>query len=219
MHESDGADPPAGAPASCPLYLNRNGTCANYKWFNLCSGYIWTYSGWEAGEGIGVAFGGPSQPCVTPEWGCRVKRGIFYFRNIIPQYGQTVDLYLDADCNNDGCREGNLAASLNVDPGLRWNCIDFGACVPCKGLILRQVHDGGVAPSFVTDGPHEAVCDPIHPPTHSYYYGINGSTCVPWVGQPGTPPDDFLTWLIVNQWECFGPTNQTSWGAIKGKFQ
>ncbi len=222
IRESDGTAP-QGAPAPCPLTANRNGSCSgtnvNYKWYNACANYIWIFNGWVAGEGVGVRFGGPgsNQPCVAQ--GNLVKRGIYYFRNIVANYGLTVDCYLDADCNNDGCPEGTLGYQLNVDPGLRWNCINYGRCIPCNGVILRQVHDGGVAPTFATDGPFKAGCDPFHPPTHSYYYGVNGSTCVPWVGVPATDPDDFFTWIVVNTDFCGHATQKSSWGAVKGLFR
>jgi hypothetical protein len=221
MRESDNPDSPAGAPLPCPLAASLNGTCANYKWYNACANYIWIFSAWSANEGVGVKFGKSELPCVTCDH--RVKRGIFYFRNIVPAYGQFVDLYLDADCNQDGCPEGVLGSALNQDPGLRWNCAEFNACIPCDGVILRQVHHGGVAPTFATDGPFKAACDPNHPPTHSYYYGQNSSTCVPWVGVPATDPDDFFMWLVVDNDtscpDCPTSTEPTSWGNIKGLYQ
>ncbi len=216
MRESVNPNGPAGAPPPCPLIPNRDGTCANYKWYNLCSGYIWLFSTPNLGEAVGVSFGGPSQPCVAP--GKSVKRGIYYFRNVIPNYGQFMDLYLDEDCDNDGCPEGILGSALNFDPGLRWNCVNYGVCIPCGGLILREVGHGGIAPTIVTDGPFKTACDPAHPPTHSYYYGINGRTCVPWVGVPATAPDDFLMWLIVDD-GCVTATRETSWGSIKGLYR
>ncbi len=218
MRERDGLGAPAGAPPPCPLAPNRDGTCANYRWYNACASYIWIFHIGVAGEGVGVTFGGPSQTCVAP--GNRVRRGIYYFRNVVPNYGQTVDLFLDADCNNDGCPEANLGSSLVFDPGLRWNCVNYGVCIPCNGVILRQRHSGGVSPTFATDGPYKAACDPFHPPTHSYYYGVDGNACVPWVGVPATDPDDFIMWLIVDSdASCVNATQRTSWGAIKGFYR
>lgn len=223
MRESDNPNGPAGAPTPCPLTANRNGNCSgtniNYRWYNVCAGYIWLFNAWSAGEAVGVQYGGATMPCVTP--GHRVKRVIYYFRNVVPNYNQTVDCFLDSDCNGDGCPDAVLGTQLNVDPGLRWNCVDYGVCIPCNYVIGRQRHDGGTAPNFATDGPYAAVCDPSHPsPSHSYYYGINGSGCGNWDLSAPTPPDDFLQWIVVDTDAlCPSATENTSWGKVKGLYQ
>lgn len=33
-------------PSTCMLQYALNGNCGNYRWYNLCSGCIWVYSGW-----------------------------------------------------------------------------------------------------------------------------------------------------------------------------
>ena len=67
MRESVGG-PQTGAPMPCaPLSAQRNGNCGNYRWYNVCSGYIWLFGVPDApGEGAGVQFGGALQPCVAP---------------------------------------------------------------------------------------------------------------------------------------------------------
>ena len=170
-----------------------------------------------------MAYGGPSQPCVSP--GHRVKRAIYYFRNVLPNYGNTVDLHLDADCNNDGCPDGPLGVLANFDPGLRWHCAEFGACIPCGGVIGRQVHRGPYEPSFATDGPtyppgSPNTCDPSHSPTHSFLYSANGLSCAPWNVNLDTAPDDFLQWLVVDDDPtCATATENASWGSIKGLYR
>ena len=79
----------------CILPNGTNGTAANYRWYNLCSGYIWIYSGWCPGEGVGVLFGGPSQPEVRGD--NNVKRAITYFRNVGYGYHGEVDVFVDVD--------------------------------------------------------------------------------------------------------------------------
>jgi hypothetical protein len=59
------------------------------------------------------------------------------------------------------------------------------------------------------------VCDPLGAP-RSFYYGINGNACVPWVGPTGRR-DNFLTWLVVDSGTT--ATEQTSWGQIKGLYR
>jgi len=193
LKESDGVAEIGGA---CPLASNTNGTAANLRWYNVCSGYVWIFSDWAAGEGVGVLFGGPWQPSVRPD--NHVRRVITYFRNVMANYQQTVDIFLDVDNQGDGCPDITLASDLGLDPGLRWNCSDFNAWIPwnVNYLIVRQVHGGGTTPSFATDGRKASDCSPTGP-AQSFYYGVGGAACLPWDG-PTARNDNFLTWLIVD---------------------
>ena len=199
VRENDGVANSAARPG-CPLTPSMDGTLGNYRSYNLCSGYIWIYSGFQPGEGVGVRFGGPNQP--LGQRGCiggGIKRGIYYFRNTVPGYGQYVDLYLDTDDNDDGCPDGVLSSVLNVDPAERWNCVNYGGGVggAAESVILRQVRVGSIAPSFATDGPYSATCDPVGREARSFFYGANGSSCVPWQG-PTSRVDNIIALLIVD---------------------
>lgn len=203
----------AGLATPCPL-TSTDGSCANYRWYNLCSGYLWIYGDWACGEAVGVQFGGPEQPCVAP--GNVVKRAITYYRNVRAGYG-TVDVHIDADDNGDGCPDATLASDLDLDPGLRWNCSEFNVCIPSGFVIIRTHLDGGGEPTLATDGPFSEACDPIGVP-RSFYYGINGSACIPWQG-PTSRYDNFLCWLIVDSGDCSTSTESTSWGRLKGLYR
>src|SRR6185436_1979213 len=101
-----------------------------------------------------------------------------------PAYGNTVDVMLDVDSNNDGCRERTIATDLFLDPGERWNCSNFNVLIPsdASSLIVR-VHKGlgcrPEQPRFATEGPYTLACDPIGNP-RSFYYGVGGAACIPW---------------------------------------
>lgn len=219
LRESTNGDPgQAGTP--CLLTGNTNGTAGNYRWYNVCSGYIWIFSAWVANEGVGVLYGGTGNPAVIPT--NDVKRTITYFRNVVQSYSQTVDVFVD-HATSAGCITGNIASDLNLDPGLRWNCSEFNArlCDNTSGyVVVRQQHDGGAAPTFATDGPFANACDP-NPPQRSYYFGINGSACLAWPGQTDAA-DNWLQWLIldVNALPCPGTAVENkSWGNIKGLYR
>jgi hypothetical protein len=205
------------APGPCALAASTDGSAANYEWYNLCSGYIWIFSAFVADEGVGTRFGGAGNEQVNAS--NRAKRSITYFRNVAPNYNQTVDIYLDDDNNGDGCPDGVLASDLNLDPGLRWNCSDFGVCFASDGAIVRAVHDGGSAPTIATDGPFTQTCDPVGSPGRAYYYGVGSAACLNWVGPTGRA-DVWLTWLIVDSaTDCFNATESKSWGEIKGLYR
>ena len=150
--------------SGCPLALNTDGTAASYRWYNVCSGYIWIYSCCNAGEGMGVLFGGVEQPEVNDT--NRMKRAITYWRNVVPNYGNTVDIFVDQDFEGDGCPDASWQWDLDLDPGLRWNCSEFDVPIPggAQYLIVRFRHDGGAAPSIATDGPFTETCDPLGTP-------------------------------------------------------
>jgi hypothetical protein len=217
--KESGAGPSELMPP-CLLAPSRNGTCANYRWYNVCSGYIWVYQ-LGIGEAVGVQFGGPEEPCVAP--GNVVKRAITYYRNTFQMYYASVDVFLDRDDDGDGCPDSVLAMDLCMDPGLRWNCSNFNVSIPTglSHLIVRQSrrgcpYDWGAREDrFATDGPYSQACDPVGTP-RSFYYGVNISACVPWVGPTGRH-DNFLTWLIVDTGTT--ATETTTWGSVKGLYR
>ena len=207
--ESDGLSAPAGANLPCSILSSLNGTCGNLRYYNICTGYIWIYNHWVAGAGVGVRFDGP---CIAP--GHSLKRAITYYRNIAPGYAP-VDVHVDVDRNNDGCPDYTIVSELSLDPALRWNCTALAdICVPADALaiIVRQVHRGGIVPTFVTDGP-TSPCDPLGTP-HSYYYD---GQCWGLFGPPGGREENFLTWLVVDQ-GCATSTASSTWGSLKGLF-
>lgn len=211
---------PGGAGAPCALLVSTNGSAANLRWYNVCSGYIWIFSAFAANEQVGTHFDN-----VEVNDANDIKRTITYFRNVVPNYSQTVDIFVDIDNNKDGCLDGDpllpLLSDFNLDPGLRWNCSDFAADIPCltNGLIVRISHDGGAAPTIATDGARQDRC--LGPSTaHSWYYGPGASVCLGWIGPDGSR-DNFLTWLILDtEVECPpSATESKSWGNIKGLYK
>lgn len=200
----------------CALPASTDGTAANYRWYNLCSGYIWIFGAGSMGERFGVLFGGPEQPKVNVT--NIVKRAITYWRNIVVGYSQTVDIFVEPDFDGDGCPDANWLSDLRLDPGLRWNCSEFDTPIPSgvTHLVVGFTLDGGAAPTFATDGPFSRECDPPSPP-RSYYYGLNGSACRAWIGPDGTD-DNFLHWLVLDR-GVPNATEQNSWGAIKRLFR
>ncbi|MFN0150543.1 MAG: hypothetical protein ACKVU1_07520 [bacterium] len=218
---------PAQQPTSgpCQLVPNTNGSAANYRWYNTCSGYIWIYHD-MGDEAVGVLFGGSEQPEVAG--GNVVKRAITYFRDT--GYGYTVDVYLDVDNEGDGCPDYTLASDLSLNPGLRWNCSNFNIEIPCEVecVLLRIKPNPGNGqpgdiyygiPSLATDGGRPVGC-PFEAPNKSFYYGVDMETCVPWIGPDGSF-DNFLCWLVVDSSEPCPPnaTAAGSWGAIKGLYR
>jgi hypothetical protein len=210
---------PGSAAPACPLAANLNGTCGNLRYYNICSGYIWIFSGIRVGDAYGTRFDGA---CATSP-GKRVRRAITYYRATVPAYNQGADIYLDRDTNNDGCPDGVIASDIGLDPGERWNCSNFNVCVPVspgQSLIVRSVKRGSNAPNWSTEGPYTSVCDPVGV-ARSFYYPREGG-CFPWIiNSPTGRNDNFLTYLVIsNDANCnFDANESVTWGQVKGLFR
>ncbi len=218
LKESVGSSP-AGAPPPCgPIESVLDGNCANYRWYNVCSGYIWAL-GLPCGDAYGTIFRSGELSWVAP--GNVVKRAITYYRNVVPNYNNTVDVHLDSDPDDDGCPPFvTVASDLRIDPGLRWNCSNFGVAIPggVTSLVVRSVPGCGSAPRLATDGPFTAVCDP-NGSDHSYYYNAFTGACLPWRHlSPTGRGDNFLTWLVIDG-QPGTAIQEGSWGQIKGLFR
>lgn len=212
LRESYGAGP-AGAPTPCLLPTSLTGDCANLRYYNLCSSYLWIYASGPAS--VGVRFDGP---CVTD--GNSLERAITYWRNVAPGYA-TVDIFVEADSNNDGCPDYGLASDLEMDPGLRWNCTSLSAqCIPAGvSAVIIRAQTRGSFPTLATDGQRSETCDP-NGTDHSYYYGANGQECVPWRQfSPTGRGDNFLFWLCIDSGCPTAATEKSSWGQIKGLYR
>jgi hypothetical protein len=211
LKESTGI-PLTETPSGCPLEPNLTGDCANLRYYNLCSGYIWVYD-FSPRDAVGVRF---DDGCISP--GHHVERGITYFRNVSPGYNQTIDVFLDADTNNDGCPDYPIFGPTRIDPGLRWNCSELGAtCIPVglPAVILRTVQVSSISPRFATDT--GISCDQGSPHSYVYFDHIDG--CDPWRTISPTGRDDNLLYWLVMDSGCLTSTQSGSWGRIKGLYR
>lgn len=213
LRESAGMD--AGSSfSSCSLQPNLTGSCANLRYYNICSGYIWAFDIGDS-QAVGTLFDGP---CIQP--GSSLTRVITYYRNAVPAYSSGLEIHIDLDANSDGCPDSSILTFQDVDVATRWNCIDLGPlCVPAgaSGVIVRQVSAYNT-PRFVTDAGLAGSCNAIGSP-HSFYYGKRAAECVPWrFNSPNGRDDNFLTWLIVDV-GCETAAAPTTWGNIKSLFQ
>jgi hypothetical protein len=210
------------APTNLPTL---DGTCANYKWYNLCSGYVWLWSGWPPGEGAGTRFGGAPQMCVAP--GNTVKKAITYHRNVFPGYVAT-DVYLERDNDGDGCPNGAMSSIANAELSVGWNTWTFNSVIPAgvNHVIVRMAADEPQGSTFRLCTDNNLFFTQCIPggSSRSFYYGVNGSPCTPWENTAGAP-ENLLMWLIVDGQITGvglpprGTSEPATWGSIKGLFR
>jgi hypothetical protein len=193
-------------------------------YYNTCSGWIWIYSGFAAGDEIGIIYD------LAADCGggaCCHTGGFWYWRYTQPNYGFTVtyDLY-DVDCNT-GCRtSGSLGQFAGQDPVERWNAVPGLGCVSGQCAAIVATFDKGTLPYASTDqsvGGIGPACVGANPPVigsgNSVFYGNPGATayCPPQFFGDAAGPVDFLA---VAFFDCGGiATEDASWSDVKGLFR
>ncbi|RPJ45392.1 MAG: hypothetical protein EHM19_05465 [Candidatus Latescibacterota bacterium] len=146
-------------------------------YYNLCSGWLWTYSGFAAGDEPGVAFDMPTDCGKLAGETCVNNVFWWYWRYTTPGWGYTITykMYnLDAQLCKLGAPVGVLAAQ---DPTERWNTGSVPGVATTDWLALTATYDKGGLPRFATDNNNASVAAPVAcpgwviGPLHTLYWG------------------------------------------------
>jgi hypothetical protein len=194
------------------------GTTCSVAYYNTCTGWVWIWSGWSPGDGVGVCFdnccGGPGT--VVSNW--------MYVWTAAPSgYGftGTVGVYDAPDC----CLGAQLEAQVYF-PISGWNLYTWNSNVVGPFAVVAYVGPGVGNPiAYATDHPAAgptgpAACGTCYPTTrtnHTFYYG-NQTTVL----CPGSPLNDGicdaqLMWDA--QLACAVSVEEASWGSIKNLYR
>lgn len=218
----------AGAADQPPASQTLSGGNCTVIYYNFCSGWIWLWSGFQAGDVIGVSFDLPGDCC----WyggACFHGGHFWYWRYTQPAYGFTITYNL-YDTDAGGCLTGESHGSATLDPVERWNFTGEIGAVHSEITAITATWDRGTLPYAVTDnnasnlnaGP---VCnlDAGTPGTgSSLQYVAAGTTvyCPPAAFADGVGYTDLLVagyfWYLCS---CDIATEDASWGEIKSLFQ
>ncbi len=218
----------AGSHDVAPTQQGLNPTCT-IVYYNFCSGWIWLWSDWNAGDQVGVTFDLPTD--------CSWGNNIYYFCNIgsfwywrytAPGYGFTItyDLY---ETDASGCLSGSSHGSSTMDPVERWNFTGGLGCAYDVVPAVTATWDQGTLPYAATDnnasnlnaGP-ACISDPGTPGTGtSLQYAAAGSTvyCPPIAFADGV---GYVDLIMASFFSCAcypDATKDASWGEIKSLFQ
>jgi hypothetical protein len=200
-------------------------TTCSLVYYNLCFGWVWTWSGWTPNERYGVSF----DTCCPG--GTNLVQAFLYYWSPAPSgYGFTgsVDVWA-ADANE--CPTGPALHSQPHLPAQGWNSISFGpsgAAVPDGFVLTYTVGDApwtdphALATDFPASGAagEPAACGTCYPTTRSvrsFYYGTSTSPLCP--GIPffdGTCDVEFLWDARV---ACAISVEADSWGKIKAVYR
>jgi len=203
---------------------HSGGTC-RISYYNICTGWVWCWSGFGDGGRIGTVF----ETCGDPQSSTVLLQSVhFACLEAPPGYGFTGTIAVYSVDAND-CPVGAPIASQPFLPTTSppFQAVAWGAVfVPSQFAIVVTMKDGvgGLANPAQMGTDHPApgptgpiacgTCYPINRPNHSYNYGnVNSPIC------PGSPFNDGVCSAELF-WDAdvfgeFLATQPSSWGAIK----
>lgn len=192
-------------------------TSLTIAYYNFCTGWIWSWGGWDPGDRLGVTFNAPHSAGLFGSW-------IFVSAAAPSGYGftGTVEVYN----HDDGCPVGAPLASQPFLPAQYWNFQIWAIPVPPNLMLLATLGPTSSNPiRFGSDhpaaGPTGAIacgtCYPTTRMTHSFYYGSAPTTPCP--GDPffdGTADAELLWDILVSV-----PTalQSESWASVKALYR
>ncbi|MBN1826174.1 MAG: hypothetical protein JW958_07905 [Candidatus Eisenbacteria bacterium] len=195
-------------------------------YYNLCAGWLWTWSGWAPGDEVGVYFDLPADCGKLAGECCENLGSWWYWRYTLPTYGYEVhvDLWeLDASF----CKTSYVGGSATIDPIERWN--NFGGLGTVSsdycGLMMTWVL--GTLPRFASTNNVANIAAPnpcagfVVPtiPGHTFYWGgAVTQYCPPQYLADGLGPSEGF---IDASFDCQTgiATEPASWGEVKGLFR
>jgi hypothetical protein len=202
-------------------------TSAEIAYYNICTGWAWTWSGWGPQERIGVSF---------EMWNCGEFFSIgttwhYVWTGSPSGYGYTGALALYPG-DSDGCPSGSAFALQPYLFSSGWNSADWGHIRPPGGFATRvvAVYTTGTGLddplTLVTDRPAAGPTGPpacgtcylSTRPVHSFQFGTAQSPLC-----PGSPLNDGtcnaeLLWDLSGSF-CTVSVESQSWAGIKGLYR
>ena len=194
---------------------NASTTCS-VGYYNICTGWIWIWSGFADGEVLGTIYEGCCGSC-----GALTGTYLYYWTGAPAGRGFTGTHAIYA-VDPDDCPVGAALSSQPWMPSSGWNLTLWsGVPVPSRFLIMATIQDDlGFATSVAlpSDGPSACgVCYPTTRTTNSYLFGHEDSPLC-----PGSPLHDghcYVEWLGNALMSCVDSIEEKSWGAIKNLYR
>ncbi len=197
----------------------RAATCS-VSYYNICSGWVWNWSGWDPGDRLGTHY----ESCCGPTDTSYLMNFFMYFSaGSPPGYGFTGSIEVwPIDANK--CPTGAAISTMAYTPVGGWNEITFAApiVVPPEFAVFYASNPTSVIPdpmAVYTDYPFTDA-GPCYPTTRvqqSYYWGTAISPTCPGSVFTDTPTNSEL--LSGVGMECVVSIDDTSWGTIKSIYR
>ncbi|MBM3320743.1 MAG: hypothetical protein FJY73_08730 [Candidatus Eisenbacteria bacterium] len=198
------------------------GACS-IVYYNLCSRWLWVWSGWSPGDEIGVVFDLPLDCGKLPGEECLNTGFWWYWRYTTPGWGYTVhyDVYdIDAAYCKIG---GSLGTSASQDPVERWNFHPaLGTAITSDlGGILATWDKGGL-PYAGTDNNYKnaaapGLCPGYAPGPIRSFIWLPAAVCPTYYFGDGMGP---VQLLMDAGFDCQPTaTEDASWTGVKSLFR
>ncbi len=197
-------------------------TCT-MSFYNTCTGWLWTWSGWAATETIGMTltdgcYSGPWQPETL------IATRLYAWSGAPSGYGFTGTVRLHRRDAND-CA-GVVIAQQPLLPADGPNDVYWGVPDDVNGMVVTYEHADALNPDPIvwpTDHPAAGptgptacgTCYPTTRATHAYNYGLAASPLCP--GEPvndGVCNAEWLFWAAQFRW-AGDYVEASSWAKVK----
>ena len=194
------------------------------SYYNLCSGWLWIFSGWAYGDMAGVVFDLPGDCGKLPGESCTNTHFWWYWRYTLPTRGYAVsyDLY---EVDTEMCLTTSVGSIAYHAPIERWNYYDGLGTVTGDKAAIVATWIGGTLPYLPTEHNTENAAAPIACPGfvpdigRSYRWGNEYTSvyCPPY----HIAHDNYVDIIMDAGFDCETPTSteETSWGGIKDLFR
>jgi hypothetical protein len=203
------------------------GACS-IVYYNLCSRWLWIWSGWAQYDIAGVCFDLPADCDKLPGETCVFTHMWWYWRYTAPTYGFLVNHKVweaDSDC----CKiDPPVWVLAGADPVEGWNFFEptGDVCITTDYAVITGDWVLGTLPYYCTTNNNKNYQAPgpcpgyTVAPQHSWYYGtVTTQYCPPYdIFNDGWGPSNTLmdAGFIC---EVGIGSEEASWGEIKGLFR
>jgi len=197
----------------------RGSSSCTIIYYNICTGWIWQWSGWSPNDILGVAF--DNTESLTEAY-------VYFTEGVIAGYGFTGTIDVQDANNSTLCPEGAVLASQPFLPFSGWNTATFGAVVlpdPSFAMSITAGATTGNTMTIATDHPAAGPTGPVacgtcYPTTRvnrSFYWGATASPLCPGSALNDGICDAQFLWEV--QAMCITAVDDASWGTIKALYR
>lgn len=203
---------------------NAGGSCT-VSYYNICTGWVWVWSGFGDGGRLGTVFGA----CPDPSGAALLQTSVFVATSAPSGYGFTGTIAVHNVDGND-CPLGAAIASQPFLPTsvfhlTSWNQVDVGSKF---AVVVTVEEDQGIPNpgSFGTDHPAAGptgpqacgTCYPASRVNHSFAYGTAASPICPGSTFNDGICDSQLFW-DAGMIKHGVAVESSSWGSIKSLYR